>query len=75
MSISRSVIVSEMKNITGTSQWVQEEKGRAVFHAFGVDYEEFEAGAGNYSTAIVEWPSGQIEMVRADRIRFIPEGA
>lgn len=47
------------------------EKGEAIFHGFGSEYEEFENGAGNYSVAIVEWPNGQIELVRADRVRFV----
>lgn len=47
------------------------EVGKAVFHQFGMDYEEFEAGPGNFSVAIVEWPDGKVEFVRADWIRFI----
>lgn len=49
------------------------EVGEALFHGFGVDYEEFESGPGNFSTAIVEWPDGKVEMVRADKIRFVQE--
>lgn len=48
-----------------------EEVGEALFHGFGSDYEESDAGFGNFSTAIVEWPTGQVEMVRADKIRFL----
>ncbi len=47
------------------------EKGVALFHAFGVDYEEFENGPSNYSTAIVEWDDGTLENVRVNHIRFI----
>ena len=68
----RTVIVSEMRNTPGTSEWKMVEKGEALFHSFGADYEEFENGPGNFSAAIVEWPNGQVEMVRADRIRFVP---
>ncbi|MDO8463754.1 MAG: hypothetical protein Q7S46_00660 [Gallionella sp.] len=67
----KKVIVSEMRNTAGTSKWVLVEKGEAIFHSFGVDYEEFETGAGNYSAAIVEWPDGRVDMVRADRIKFL----
>jgi hypothetical protein len=58
------------RGITGrsTSTW---EEGEALFHGFGSDYEEFENGPGNFSIAIVEWPTGQVEMVRADKIRFL----
>ena len=58
--------------IDGVAQkWQFVDKGVAVFHQFGVDYEEFENGPGNYSTALVEWPDGTVESVRADRIRFM----
>lgn len=41
------------------------------FHRWGCNYEEFETGAGNYSTAIVELPSGEIVMPVADDIQFL----
>lgn len=44
-----------------------------IFHGWGVDYEEFEGGPGNYSCAIVEAECGKIALVRADWIRFIPD--
>ena len=46
-------------------------KGEAVFHQFGSTYEEFENGAGNQTTAIVEWPDGQVEEVPAGHIKFL----
>ena len=51
-------------------QRVKQDLGPAMFHQWGVDYEEFEAGTGNYSTAIIEWADGTVENVRADMIRF-----
>lgn len=71
----KTVIVSEMRNTPGTREWKMVEKGEALFHSFGADFEEFENGPGNFSAAIVEWPSGQIELVRADRIRFVTPNA
>jgi len=59
------------RRISGRTISAWEEVGEAVFHGFGSDYEEFETGAGNFSAAIVEWPTGQVEMVRADKIRFL----
>ena len=60
------------ERIEGRAQaWQLVDKGEAVFHQFGVDYEEFENCAGNYSTALVEWPDGTVESVRADRVRFL----
>ena len=52
-------------------KYVLTPKGEALFHQFGVDYQEFENGPGNYSTALVEWPNGQIESVRAHMVRFL----
>jgi hypothetical protein len=45
--------------------------GEASFHQFGLDYEEFDGGPGNYSCAIIEWDDGQVETVPASQIRFI----
>lgn len=40
------------------------------FHQWGVNYEEFESGPGNFSTAIVEMPDGTIKNWPAELIRF-----
>lgn len=45
--------------------------GVGVFHQFGVDYEEFESGAGNFSTAIVEMPDGKILNYAVHLVEFI----
>lgn len=37
-----------------------------IFHQWGVDYEEYENGPGNYSVGIVELEDGSVQ-------RFIPE--
>lgn len=66
-----SEVADAAKGITGRSISTWEEVGEAWFHGFGTDYEEFENGPGNFSTAIVEWPDGKVEMVRADAIRFM----
>ena len=58
--------------IEGVSQnYILVKKGEATFHAFGMAYEEFESGPGNYSTAIVEYPDGIVENVPVERIKFI----
>ena len=44
--------------------------GHGIFHQFGVDFEEFEAGPGNYSTAIVEMPDGSVKNVPVELITF-----
>jgi len=45
-------------------------KGGAIFHQFGVSYEEFESGPGNYSTAIIELQDGTIKNVPVENIAF-----
>jgi hypothetical protein len=67
----RKVMVSEHKTQVSSGIWYLEEKGEAMFHQFGVNYEEFEACAGNYTTAIVEWPDGTISNVPVEHVRFL----
>lgn len=43
----------------------------ARFHEWGVNYEEFDGGPGNFSCAIVELEDGQVATVPADYVRFI----
>ena len=45
-------------------------EGHGIFHQWGVDYEEFENGAGNHSTAIVEMPDGSVKNVPVELIVF-----
>lgn len=45
--------------------------GRAIFHRWGQCYEEFEAGPGNYTTAIIERQDGTVQEVSPSLIRFI----
>jgi len=46
----------------------------AVFHQFGCDYEEFESGPGNFSTAILELPDGTLVNVHVERVLFTDTG-
>lgn len=46
------------------------EIGKAKFHAWGVDYEEFETGPANYSVAIVEMPDGEVRTLPVNMIKF-----
>lgn len=66
----RKVMVSEHKQ-QPDNKWKLEEKGEAVFHQFGCNYEELENGPGNYTTAIVEWPDGTIGNVPVEHVRFL----
>jgi len=75
----RTVMVSHMvaqpQVGSAHTRYALEPQGEALFHQFGVRYEESETGFGNYSTAIVEWPDGRVESVIVDRIRFVPPSA
>ncbi len=42
----------------------------ATFCEWGCNYEEFESGPGNFSTAIVKKLDGQIENIPAEWIQF-----
>ena len=71
----RKVIVSHMigRQMEGTNRlkYALEPQGEATFHQFGVGYEEFEAGPGNFTTAVVEWPDGRVESVPVEHVRFV----
>lgn len=43
---------------------------RGMFHKWGVSYEEFEAGPGNFTVAIVEFEDGTVEMVLPSNLKF-----
>ena len=45
--------------------------GEATFHQFGVGYEEFESGPGNFTTAVLELDDGNVICVDVEMIRFI----
>ena len=54
----------------GKSFYDKELKGEALFHTWGIDYEELDRGVGNFSTAIIELPDGQIKLIPAENITF-----
>lgn len=58
-------------NIYENGKWSSLEFDLGYFHEWGMNYEEFESGAGNYSVAIVELLDGRIVMPVADNITFI----
>lgn len=41
------------------------------FHRFGCNFEEFENGLGNYTTAIVELPHGELVEAVVNSIKFL----
>lgn len=63
-----------------TMQAVHDDRGRRTgiedavegkFHGWGVEYEEFECGPGNYSVAIVEMADGTVQTLMPWAIRFL----
>lgn len=70
----RKVIYSEYvehKKEDGKRYWELEPKGSAVFHQFGCNYDEFENGVGNFSTAIIEIEGGVVKNIPVENIVFI----
>ena len=47
------------------------EDGQGLFVQYGCDYEEFESGPGNYSTAIVEMPDGTVKNIPVGKLKFL----
>lgn len=43
----------------------------AWFHAWGVEYEEFNTGPGNFSVAIVEDAHGKVHTFQPEQITFL----
>ena len=62
---------AEWKKVEGKSHYKKEYIGKALFHQFGTDYEEFETGPGNFSTAIIELPDGSVKNIEVSLIKFI----
>jgi hypothetical protein len=68
----RKVYVYEHKRLPSDTYYTKVLGDEVMFfHCWGCDYEEFETGAGNYSTAILEKQDGTIINERADFIKFI----
>ncbi len=47
------------------------ELGEGLLHAWGVDYEELEGGAGHFTAAVVESDDGAVHLVPAMMIKFM----
>jgi hypothetical protein len=67
----REVKVYEWKRADGPSQFEKKYIGTGSFHQWGADYEEFDSGPGNFSTAIVEMPDGSVKNVPVELIIFV----
>ncbi len=68
----REVIVYTFKWVDNRhNKKVEDGRGLAKFHAWGCDCENFQAGSGNYSTAIVEREDGSVENIRVNLVKFV----
>lgn len=67
----RKVKYFEWKQTEITGQQTKVEVGEAFFHEFGVYHDEYETGAGNYTTAVIELPDGTIKSIYVELIQFI----
>ena len=61
-----------MPSLQGSPPIWKEDWHEGYFQAWGVNYEEFESGPGNYSVGIVQGKHGIVYMPRADNIIFLP---
>lgn len=52
-------------------EYKKKSRGPARFHGWGVEYEEFDGGPGNFTIAIVEFSDGTVDTVMLGFIRFL----
>jgi hypothetical protein len=72
----RKVKVMKIVKLAGMNKAEMIVAGEAIFHCFGMEFEEFRDPSGSsfpgqYSTGIVEWPDGKLENVPVNMLKFI----
>lgn len=67
----RRVKVQKFERRGNPPRWVRVPNGEGLFHQWGVAFEEFETGPGNYTVAIVERDDGTVETVDAGLVTFL----
>lgn len=65
------VIIYRYEKKPGTNEFRKVEDCIGIFHQFGVGCEEYDNGAGNFSTAIVEIENGEVRNVPVELIKFL----
>ncbi len=65
----RHVQVFKRERINGKVEMVSD--GKAVFHQFSQDHEEYDNGPGMVPVAIVEFPDGSLASRSLELVRFI----
>ncbi len=66
----RKVVVYKWQQIEGSPKFEKVLDGHGMFHQFGSDYEEFETGPGNFTTAVVEMSDGSVKNVPVEMVVF-----
>ena len=67
----RNVMTYKYEREEGTGRLIKKESDIGKFIEYGVDYQEFDNGPGNYSTAIVEMPDGSVKNIPVENIKFL----
>lgn len=65
------VMKHEMFTENNSTKIMKVDVGVAMFHSFGLDYEELNNGVGTFSTAIVEFKDGTIRNIPVELIKFL----
>jgi hypothetical protein len=73
--IGKRVNVYKWHRELGETQYTKVLSHAGTFCGFGVAYEEFESGPGNYSTALVLLYNGMIENVGVEMVHFVDFGS
>ena len=66
----RKVSIFKHERKEGETKYSLVPDGNGIFHCWGSNYEEFENGAGNFSSAIVERPNGWVINIPVEQIKF-----
>ena len=82
LSMPGAVVIEKPNNPAGElrpCRAIRYEKGEAIevfgrFHRWGSQYEEFENGPGNFTTALVETEDGKVYECVADGLQFLDRG-
>ena len=62
---------SKRVHVVGTGCFEDDYTTKGIFHQWGSSFEEFDNGAANFTTAIVEFEDGTVEEVLPKNIKFI----
>ena len=70
MNTRKVVVYGYDRSKTTNGRYEKVAIGHGTFHQFGIDYEEFDTGLGQFTTAVVEMPDGSVRNVPLEMIVF-----